>query len=317
MPKPELLVLALGGNAISPEGGPADIDAQFSRTRQTLAQLDDWIAAGHGLVIVHGNGPQVGAALRRVELAAGSVYRLPLHICVADVQGGMGFMIARCLAARPATINTGRNAIAVVTSVEIDPLDPAFARQSKPIGEFYEAAAAKRLEHEYGWTMIEIAGHGFRRVVPSPTPRRVVETAAIRQLVADGTIVIAAGGGGIPVAPDPAALTGIDAVIDKDATAALLAHELGADRLIFATAVHQVCIGWGTPREQPITETTAEKMREWQDAGEFPAGSMGPKVTAALEFLKLSRDPHASVVICATDELKAAMCGFGGTRIAK
>ncbi|MBL8879417.1 MAG: carbamate kinase [Phycisphaerales bacterium] len=324
MSKPELLVLALGGNAISPEHESADIDAQFERTRQTVAQLDDWIGAGHGLVIVHGNGPQVGAALRRVELSAASVYRLPLHICVADTQGGMGFMIARCVNALPATMGVGRVCAAVVTSVEIDPADPAFSTPTKPIGDYLSNENAARLRATLGWTMAEIPGHGFRRVVASPAPRRVVESAAIKRLVDHGTIVIAGGGGGVPVSathdsasPNQDRPIGIDAVIDKDATAALLAIELGASRLVFATAVRQVFTGWGTPRQQAVDSATAEKMREWLSVGEFPAGSMGPKVSAALQFMERSRDAMANVVICASDELKSALRGVSGTRIAK
>lgn len=322
MSKSELLVLALGGNAISPEHNSADITAQFERTHQTVAQLDDWISAGHRLIIVHGNGPQVGAALRRVELTAKSVYRLPLHICVADTQGGMGFMIARCLNARRAVRNSGRVAVALVTSVEVNANDPAFRNPTKPIGDFYTADEAEQLRTESGWTLIEIAGHGFRRVVASPTPRRVVESTAIRQLVAQETVVVAGGGGGVAVsmlkatAEDETDLAGIDAVIDKDATAAWLATELGATKLVFATAVPHVSIGWGTSHEQPIHSATAEKMREWLTQGEFPAGSMGPKVTAALEFLERTRSAAPGVVICASDEIKLGLQGAAGTQIA-
>lgn len=313
----ELLVLALGGNALSPDPHSSDIAAQFARTRETVAQLDEWIAAGHGLVIVHGNGPQVGAALRRVELSAERVYRLPLHICVADTQGGMGFMIARCLNTRLAAHGSQRRAVALVTTVEIDRDDAAFRNPTKPIGEFYDAARAQRLIAEYGWKMVEIVGRGYRRVVPSPAPRNVTESQAIRRLVDHGMIVIAGGGGGVAVSADPPACDGIDAVIDKDATAALLACELRATRLIFATAVPQVCIGWKTPQERPIAAATAGQMRRWLEAGEFPPGSMGPKITAALQFLEESQDSATRVIICEASQLALAIKGMSGTGIAK
>lgn len=316
MPASELLVLALGGNALSPDTQSGDIDAQFVRTGETVAQLDDWIAAGHGLVIVHGNGPQVGAALRRVELASERVYRLPLHICVADTQGGMGFMITRCLNARLAAGGSGRRAVALVTTVEIDREDAAFRNPTKPIGEFYDPIRARQLAAEYGWAMVEIAGQGFRRVVPSPAPRRVPESKAIQALIDQEMIVIAGGGGGVAIADKPAD-SGIDAVIDKDATAALLACELRATRLIFATAVPQVYLGWKTTWERPISTASVGDMRRWLDSGEFPPGSMGPKITAGIKFLEESRDSAAQVIICAAEQLKSAIEGNSGTQIAK
>jgi carbamate kinase len=309
-----LVVVALGGHAISPQHAEDDIPHQFDTSRRTAARLAD-LMAGRRIVITHGNGPQVGNVLRRVELAAHELYTLPLDICVADTQAGMGYMIAQCLHNELASRGSTNAIAALVTTVEVDPADPAFTNPSKPIGRTYAAEQAERMQSQYGWPMQASRGGGFRRVVPSPAPRAVVELEAIRALIAAGCTPIVAGGGGIPVVRGPdGAVRGVEAVVDKDRTAAVLAAALGAEALMIATDVPGVMADFGKPNQRRIERIALAEAGMRLRAGEFPAGSMGPKVEAAVDFLTRTANPHAWAAICSIDELTAAAAGAAGTR---
>lgn len=311
------MVVAFGGNAIAPSDAEGDIEQQFRATRRTAALLADLIAAGQRLVITHGNGPQVGNVLRRVELAAHEVYPLPLDICVADTQGGMGYMIALCLRNELARRGVRRPVVTILTTVEVDADDPALANPTKPIGRYYPAAQAHDMMSRYGWRMTE-SPRGFRRVVGSPMPRRIVEIDVIRRLAAAGEVVIAGGGGGVPVVRrEQSELVGVEAVIDKDHTSALLAAEIGARLLVVATGVERVALNFGRPDQRWIDRMSIEEARRYLRAGQFPPGSMGPKVEAAIEFLERGSAPDARAVICDLQRLGDAVAGRAGTVIAR
>ncbi len=317
-PACEPIVVALGGNAISPESEEGRIDQQFARTAESAGVLADLIASGMHLIVTHGNGPQVGQVLRRVELAAHECYRLPLDICVADTQGGMGFMIALSLNNALRRRNLPARFSALVTTVEVDRDDPAFARPSKPIGGYYDEARAAELRRTHGWVLTEGSGRRFRRVVPSPRPRHIAEIELIRRLAADGELLVVGGGGGVPVARDQhGELAGVEAVIDKDLTSALLAREIGARRFVIATSVGKVALDFGRKTQRTLDSMTAAEARLHLNAGQFPPGSMGPKIEAGLDFLEFARHRDAQVVICHLDEIDAALHGHAGTRIVR
>lgn len=312
----ELIVVALGGNAISRPGEEGNVNDQFRNTSFTANHLAALIRAGYQLVITHGNGPQVGNVLRRVELAARELYRLPLHICGAHTQGGMGYMVAQCLNNALHRQGIKHDVWAIVTSVEVDPRDPALRNPTKPIGSFYRKDKADRLREEQGWELVFIQGQGYRRVVPSPAPVRVVQMDLIRRLVDAGELLVVAGGGGIPVARDKdGQLHGVEAVIDKDRTAALIGRQLDAPALLIVTSVPHVAVDYGTEHERPITSMTTEEARRWLDEGQFPAGSMGPKIEAAIEFLRDCNPGDARVVICDIEHMAEALVGESGTTI--
>lgn len=281
-----LAVVALGGNAISPPGGASPIPAQYERTMETahhLAHLTE-----RPLVVTHGNGPQVGNLLLRSDLAAGVLPRLPLDTCVADTQGGMGFMLQQCLdnAFHQAGL-APRSTVSVVTRTVVDAGDPAFHAPSKPIGTFYDEAEARRRMDTQGWAMREDAGRGWRRVVPSPEPREIVELPQIRALLDTGAVVVAAGGGGIPVVRRAdGSLAGVEAVVDKDLASALLAAELGAEVLLVLTGVEHVAVDFGRPTQRDLHELGAAELAGHAAGGQFAPGSMLPKVQAVLRFLE-------------------------------
>ncbi|MBL1216935.1 MAG: carbamate kinase [Planctomycetes bacterium] len=310
------VVIALGGNAISPEGEEGNIPQQYERTRRTVVQLADLIQTGFQLVITHGNGPQVGNVLRRVELAAAEIYPLPLDTCVADTQGGMGYMIAQCLTNELAHRSVDRTVGTVVTSVEVDANDPAFDYPAKPIGNWYNPSRGNELIARHGWQMIEHPVRGMRRVVPSPAPQRIVELDLIRMLVEQQQTIVAAGGGGIPVAHRPGVgLVGCEAVIDKDLTSALLATRLGAAVFVIVTSVNRVSINFDTPDQHELDSLTVAQARDYLQQGHFPPGSMGPKIEASIKFLAESQRDDARVIICGMDAISEALAGKSGTVI--
>jgi len=312
----ELIVVALGGNAISRPGQEGNVPQQFENTSYTARHLADLVAAGYQLVVTHGNGPQVGNVLRRVELAARELYRLPLHICGAHTQGGMGYMIAQCL--RNALHERGleRQVTAIVTSVEVDRDDPAFHNPTKPIGGFYRKEQATRLQQDEGWQMISVPRQGYRRVVASPAPKAVIEAALIKKLVDLGELLVVAGGGGIPVARrESGELYGVEAVIDKDRTAAIVGRALDIPVLLIVTAVERVALDYGTERERPIERMTAAEASRYLAEGQFPPGSMGPKIEAAIEFLRGCAPGDARVLICDIEHMADALAGRSGTLI--
>lgn len=309
----DLLVITLGGNAVLPAGSAGTIDEQFTTTRETMHEVAALCRENVRVVLSHGNGPVVGNIVIRNEAAKDRIAPMPLFICGADSQGGIGFMIQNGLRNELHLIGDRRPVATVITQVEVDPADPAFADPTKPIGPFYTAEEAAELAERMGWTVKEDAGRGWRRVVASPEPRYIIEIDSIRRLVESGVVVIAAGGGGVPVRRNhEGLLKGIDAVIDKDFAAAELARELGANVLVFVTGVERVAAGFGTPEQRDLEQIDLAELRRLQAAGEFAPGSMGPKMEAAARFLARG---GREVLVCAPANLGAALAGEGGTRI--
>ncbi len=312
----KLIVVALGGNAISRPGQLGDVPQQFENSAYTARYLADLVAAGYQLVVTHGNGPQVGNVLRRAELASREVYRLPLHICGAHTQGGMGFMVAQCINNALMQRGVEKRCTAVVTSVEVDANDPAFQNPTKPIGTFYDEEEARELQQREGWVMVQVPRHGYRRVVASPPPQAIVEVDLIRRLVDAGELVVAAGGGGIPVTRrSDGTWQGAEAVIDKDRTGALLGRMLDAPVFLIVTSVEQVALNFAKPTERPVDVLSVSEARQYLADGQFPPGSMGPKIEAAIEFLRDCEKGQASVIICDIEHMGEALAGTSGTRI--
>jgi len=311
------IVIALGGNAISPADEEGNISQQFEHARQTTVPLVDLVAAGGRILVTHGNGPQVGAALRRVEIAAREVYTLPLDICGADTQGGMGYMIAQCLnnELRRRRIDIVANTI--ITTVEVDRDDPEFHKPTKPVGGYYTEEQAEVMKRRYGWKMVVSRRNGkFRRVVPSPTPRRIIEEKLIRECIAAGDLIVAGGGGGVPVTRrGHGDLVGVEGVIDKDRTSALLAAAIGAGTFVIATGVRRVMLNYNQPGERTIERMTVSEARGYLADGQFPPGSMGPKIEAALDYFHRVGDKEARVNICDLAHLMDALAGRDGTWI--
>lgn len=308
------IVIALGGNAISKPGMRGTIQEQFYSTLESMEHVADLVVNGYDrIIITHGNGPQVGAAILRSELASKTVYPLPMDICDADTQGGMGYMIQQVLGNCLRKRGIKRPVVTAITQVRVDPHDPAFDNPTKPVGLFYKEHEARELTAARGWTMREDAGRGWRRVVPSPKPIKILEAGAIKAMFDRGNIVIAAGGGGVPVALNRHNLHyGVEAVIDKDRTSALLAGEVGADTLLIMTGVEYAYIGFGTPNQRALTNVTAEEIRLHLDQGEFASGSMRPKIEACLSFLEHG---GSKAVITTIPKCLAALRGRTGTHV--
>jgi carbamate kinase len=316
MPNRPLLVVALGGNAISAPGCEGTIDEQFEQVSRTAEVLCDAIERGYQLVVTHGNGPQVGNVLRRVEIARSELYPIPLEVCVADTQAGMGYMIAQCLSNVMNRRNLVCDVTAIVTTVLVDPQDPAFGKADKAIGPVLTVAQAETHRTKDGWQVRDEGGGWFRRVVPSPLPRKIIETPAIEKLVAAGQIVVCCGGGGIPVAVDSQGrVRGVAAVIDKDRTTGLLARQLEAPTLVILTAVEYACLNYGKPNEERLTQVSVDEAEKHLAAGQFGAGSMRPKIEAAIDFVRNSPHDDAAAIIAHVDRFAAALDGNSGTRI--
>ncbi|MFO0750866.1 MAG: carbamate kinase [Myxococcota bacterium] len=308
-----ITVIAMGGNSLLDPALPPTVANQFAVTRRAVAPLADLMAQGQRFVITHGNGPQVGWMLLRSELARSEIHEVPLDSLVADSQGAIGYMLQRLLREELAQRGLDIPLATIVTEVEVDPADPAFQAPSKPVGLFYSQADAEARRRERGWVVKEDAGRGWRRVVPSPRPRRIVELDVLKLLVGDGATVIACGGGGVPVMRDAEGhLRGIEAVIDKDHTSALLATGLGVEHLVITTGIDRVMRGFRGPHPEPLARATPDELAALLAAGEFPAGSMGPKIEAAIGFLARG---GKRVTICHPEALGAAMRGEAGTVI--
>ncbi len=309
-----IVVIAVGGNALAAEDGRTDLESQAQAAVRTASHIVDVVAAGFKVVLTHGNGPQVGFILRRSELAKDSVPIVPMDYATADTQGAIGFMFQRAIDNE--FIRRGmhqHHAQTLVTQVIVDQNDPAFSQPTKPIGTYMDQATANILAKENQWHIMEDAGRGWRRCVASPTPQSIVEIAAIEHLLAANQVVIAAGGGGIPVVRRADnTLKGVEAVIDKDLSSCLLAKQLKAQRLIIATAVEKVAIHFGTPQQQALDCVSLTQMQHYQDQGHFPAGSMGPKIAAIIDFVGNTQQ-HALVTDIA--HLALALKGQAGTEI--
>jgi carbamate kinase len=318
MPNKQLIVVALGGNAISRPNEEGNVDQQFANSRKTARVLADLVEAGHQLVITHGNGPQIGNFLLRNEAAADQIYPLPMEVAVAHVQGGMGFMIAQTLTNELGRRGRDGAVTAIVTTILVDHDDPSFAEPTKPIGRMLTKEEAGRFAAEEGWAIKEIAPGQYRRVVPSPIPRRIMEIDSIRRAVDAGDLVVACGGGGIPVVADPKnGLRGTHAVIDKDLASALLAFRLNVDTMMILTNIDRVSVNFRKPDQREIDTMTLEQAQAWLDEGQFPPGSMGPKIQGAINFLSGSGKSDARVIIGPLDKAADAVAGRTGTRITK
>lgn len=310
---PKRVLITLGGNAILPSRGTGTFEEQCAITRLTMQPIGEMVAAGVEVVLSHGNGPIVGNILIRNEAVRDQIPPMPLDVCGADSQGGIGYMMQQSLQNELRRQSLDRTVVTVVTQIVVDERDPAFRRPTKPIGPFYTEERARLLAKEKGWTIVEDAGRGYRRVVPSPQPLEVVEIAAIRALVEEGMIVIAGGGGGIPVSRQwDGALHGVEAVIDKDLASSLLARLLGCDTLVIITGVDRVSVHFKKPNQRDLDVTTIEELERYQKEGHFPAGSMGPKVQAAIEFI---RGGGQEVIITSPEKAREAIEGAAGTRV--
>jgi len=307
-------VVAFGGNAISNRHVEDSISNQFTNTSESLSPIIELIKNGYQIAMTHGNGPQVGNALLRVDLARGKAPILPLHICVADLQGGMGYMIAQCLRNRLRHEKIDMEVATVISQVLVDENDPAFENPTKFIGQFYEHKKAVMLAEEMGWRKVaQFPGdRRWRRVVPSPKPLELIEKETIKRLLDQNTIVVAAGGGGIPVVKREGNLIGVDAVIDKDLASAVMARDIGADLLLILTDIEKVAINYGKPEQRELNEVSLDQIRAYYNEGHFPAGSMGPKIKAAINFLENGGE---TVIITSLEKGFEAVSGRAGTRI--
>lgn len=314
----KVAVIAVGGNALVTDNAHATIADQATAARSLASVLASIVRDGWRITLTHGNGPQAGFILRRSELVAELAPDIPqigLDIAVADSQGGIGHILAAALLSELALEARGPQVAALITHVIVDPLEVSFTRPTKPIGGWMSRQEAMRSAREYGWHMAEEPDRGWRRLVPSPRPLRVVEAAAAALLLDHGFLVIAGGGGGIPLAcANEDGYRGVEAVVDKDHTSALLAVELGADLLVLTTGVDQVCIDYGQPTEHPITSMTIDEAGTYFADGQFPAGSMGPKIEASISYLR-ARD--GQVLITSPARLADALAGSSGTRITR
>lgn len=308
-------IIAIGGNALARAGEQGTIEQQFENARNTCRKLVHLVEEGWDLVMTHGNGPQVGNMLWRVELAAQKVHPVDLGICDANSQGQIGYMLQQVLSNQLRAENIERAVVTLVTQVEVDPDDPAFEHPTKPIGPFFSADEARDKEARLGWLMREDSGRGWRRLVPSPQPKRIIEIGVIRQCVRAGNIPIAVGGGGIPVVRrSDGGFDGVEAVVDKDLSAGLLARRLAADVLIICTAVPHISLNFGSEQEQPIHGVSVATLRDYLDAGQFPPGSMRPKVQACIDFVSGGGvGTRRCAVITDMDNLRDALAGKAGT----
>jgi carbamate kinase len=307
------LVLAIGGNSLIADARHQSVSDQFAAVVGITRHITDLLEAGHRVVITHGNGPQVGFILRRSENSRGILHPVPLDSIVADTQGAIGYQIQQALENEFRRRQLNRFVATVVTQTLVDRDDPAFARPSKPIGEFYTGEqAAERMRVEK-WHMAEDAGRGWRRVVASPKPVRIIESKVVRHLVNDGFVVVAAGGGGIPVTADETGiLTGVPAVVDKDLTSGVLAVDIAADMLVISTAVEKVLLHYRKPAQRALDLMTVAEAGHFIAEGHFAPGSMLPKIEACVQFV--TKTGREALITC-PEALTAALNGLTGTRV--
>ncbi|TMA03417.1 MAG: carbamate kinase [Methanobacteriota archaeon] len=310
------LVVAVGGNALLPPGEPSDVLAQRKRIEATSARLADLVKAGHDVVVAHGNGPQVGNILLQNEESRHIVPPMPLDVCGAESQAQIGYLLGQALRNEFAARGIRRGVACVITQVLVDDKDPAFANPTKPIGPYYTREDEIVVKKAKGWKMVLDQRGGWRRVVPSPKPIEIVEAEEVRRLLDEGDsrVVIAAGGGGIPVIRRDGRLVGVEAVIDKDVAAALLGRSIRWTHLVIATDVPQVALDYGKPSQRFLDHLSITEAKKHLAAGQFPPGSMGPKIEAAIDFLEGGGE---RVVITDLEHLVPAAAGKAGTRIGK
>jgi carbamate kinase len=309
------MVIALGGNAIQRPGQRGSVEEQIANIGRSLDGIMRTLAAGWSLALTHGNGPQVGQMLLMVEAARGQVPELPLGICVADTEGALGYLIQQAVLNRLRQERRPLAVVTIITQVVVKKDDPAFTRPTKPVGPFLRQDEAERFSRERGWAIMEDAGRGYRRVVPSPRPLAIVEGDAIRRLLEAGMVVIAAGGGGVPVVEEPnGQLRGVDAVVDKDLASGVLARSIGARRLVMLTGEPFVFLDYGKATQRPLRALSVQEARRYLEEGQFPPGSMGPKIEAALDFLASG---GREALITSIEGFTAARNGGVGTWIAE
>jgi carbamate kinase len=306
------VVVALGGNALSPEGGTGTVTEMREAIARTCDALAGLVERGVGLVVTHGNGPQVGRILLQQEYAADHVPPMPMDVCGAESQGQIGYLLAQELDSALRRRRLDTRVLCLVTSVVVDGRDPAFRRPTKPVGPAYDRADAQRIAQATGYVFQVMPDGQWRRTVPSPLPIRFVEEAAIREVIEAGHVVIAAGGGGVPVVEVGDAIRGVEAVVDKDRAAVLLAGIASAEVLLILTAVERVQVGFGTPGARPLARVSVSEARELLAAGEFPEGSMGPKIEACCDFVERC---GGRAVIAALHQAVDAVFGEAGTTI--
>ncbi|OGP72915.1 MAG: carbamate kinase [Deltaproteobacteria bacterium RBG_16_49_23] len=308
-----LAVLAIGGNSLIKDKDHIALSSQYEAIQETSKFIAELIAEGQRLIITHGNGPQVGFIYRRGELARHELPLIPLDICGADTQGAIGYMIQMALLNEFRKLSVEKKVAAVVTKVIVDRDDPSFQHPSKPIGSFMSEEEATLHRKEAGWQVMEDAGRGFRRVVPSPIPIEIVELDVVRLLVEDGYIVIAAGGGGIPVIRNEQGdLEGVEAVIDKDMGSSLLARNLGADTFIISTSVDAVYLNFGQVDQKPLRRVSLSEIKKYLKEGHFKPGSMRPKIEAIIQFLEGGGE---KAIITSPENLLKAVKGEAGTTL--
>ncbi len=306
-------VIAVGGNSLILDEKHKTVADQYAATVETSKHIAGMLQAGWNVVLTHGNGPQVGFILRRSELALHELHPVPLDYCGADTQGAIGYMFQRALRNEFRARKITRQAATIVTQVLVDRNDPAFQNPTKPIGSFMNAELAARKRAEEGWQMVEDAGRGWRRVVPSPLPKAIVERDAIEQLIRAGFVVICAGGGGIPVyQAEDGNLVGLEAVIDKDFAGSLLASSVNADLFLISPAVEKVALNFNKPNQQWLDQLTLAQAKEYLAQGHFHKGSMGPKIQAVVSFLERG---GKQALITNPENLERALNGETGTRI--
>ncbi|MBU2598218.1 MAG: carbamate kinase [Actinobacteria bacterium] len=311
----KVAVIAIGGNSLIKDKDHQTVPDQFETTRQTCVHIAGMIEKGWDVVITHGNGPQVGFILLRSELASNVLHTVPLDSCGADTQGAIGYMIQQSLYNEFKKRKIDKQATTVVTQVVVDKNDIAFKNPTKPIGPFYNEKKAKEYSNERNWSIMEDAGRGWRRVVPSPIPLEIVERDAIKSLINKGFVAIAVGGGGIPVVKDKNGnLYGVEAVIDKDYASGLLANSINADLFLISTAVEKVTLNFGKPDQKDLDTMTLSEAEKYYNEGHFPQGSMGPKIKAVIDFIKKG---GKEAIITTPECIELALEGKTGTKIIK
>lgn len=306
------ILLAVGGNSLIRSGEKGTVAEQLANARRTAAEIVGLIREGHRVVLTHGNGPQVGAALLRSERGASQVPGHPLDVCDASTQGEIGYILQQALHNELQAAGLQVRVATVLTQCVVGLDDPAMKRPSKPIGPFYSRAEAEERKRTLGWEIVEDAARGYRRIVPSPQPVEVVEADVIHDLVNMGVLVIACGGGGIPVSRNRGVLQGVEAVIDKDRASALLAARLGMDLFVISTDAECVYLNYTKPTQQALRWVAADELEGYAKAGHFPPGNMGPKVESALRFL---RGGGKECIITSAERIGQAVAGSAGTHI--
>ncbi|HNW32186.1 MAG TPA: carbamate kinase [Caldisericia bacterium] len=310
----ERIVIAVGGNSLLLPGMTQTVQNQRAAVWETAFHIAAAVSAGYGIIVSHGNGPQVGQVMRRSELASHEVPETTLDYAVAETQGGIGYQLQQALTEELSKRGIKKNVITVVTQVEVSSSDKGFKNPTKPIGSFMDEKTAKERALTLGWNVVEDSGRGWRRVVASPWPQSIIEKDTIKDLVDSGIVVIACGGGGIPVVKGPEGLSGIEAVIDKDRASAVLALEVKASKLLVSTAVPKVCLNYGKPNQVQLDKLTLDEAKKYSEEGHFAKGSMGPKIEASIHFLE---NGGQQAVITDPAHITLALKGDAGTIVSR